>query len=43
MHHSISSRDDNRHLSYDEKDGKYDNVHTDKDNHGYTTYTGGGK
>jgi hypothetical protein len=40
-HVTAYSRDENRHLSYDTKDGKYYNVHTDKDNRGYTQYGGG--
>ncbi len=41
-HVVIYSTSENRHLSYDEyPDGHVENVHTDKDNHGYTTYGGG--
>ncbi len=41
-HYTVFSRDENRHLSYDvDKDGKYSNVHTDKNNHAYTDYKGG--
>lgn len=39
IHHVAYSRTENRHLSWDEyPDGSIKNVHTDKDNHGYTSY-----
>lgn len=41
-HVSVYSTTENRHFSYDkDDDGNYYNVHTDKDNHGYTTYKDG--
>ncbi len=40
-HIVIYSRSENRHLSYDKyPDGHIEKVHTDRDNHGYTTYKG---
>ncbi len=40
-HIVVYSRTENRHLSYDKyPDGHIENVHTDKDNRGYTTYGG---
>lgn len=40
-HIVVYSRSENRHLSYDKyPDGHIEHVHTDKDNHGYTTYGG---
>ena len=40
-HIVVYSRIENRHLSYDKyPDGHIENVHTDKDNHGYITYGG---
>ena len=42
VHKVAYSTTENRHFSYDEyPDGTIKNVHTDKDNHGYTTYGGG--
>lgn len=39
VHHTAYSRTKNHHLSYDQyPDGTIRNVHTDKDNRGYTTY-----
>lgn len=39
IHHTAYSRDENRHLSWDEfPDGSNRNVHTDKDNKAYTQY-----
>ena len=39
VHHTAYSTTENRHLSYDKyPDGSIKNVHTDKDNKGYTTY-----
>ncbi len=39
VHHTAYSRDENRHLSWDEyPDGTVTNVHTDKDGHSYTQY-----
>ena len=38
-HNTAYSRDDNRHLSWDESsDGSVSNVHTDRDNRSYTQY-----
>ena len=38
-HHTAYSRDENRHLSWDEdKDGNVSNVHTDKNARSYTQY-----
>ena len=38
-HHTAYSRDENRHLSWDEdKDGNVSNVHTDKGGRSYTDY-----
>lgn len=38
-HHTAYSRDENRHLSWDEdKDGNVSNVHTDKNGRSYTQY-----
>lgn len=40
-HIVVYSRTENRHLSYDKyPDGHIEKVHTDMDNHGYTTYGG---
>lgn len=39
VHNTAYSKDENRHLSWDEyPDGSVDNVHTDKDGHSYTQY-----
>ena len=39
IHHTAYSRDENRHLSWDEyPDGSVKNVHTDKDGKSYTQY-----
>ncbi|MBR3252959.1 hypothetical protein IKF84_02710 [Candidatus Saccharibacteria bacterium] len=39
IHNSAFSKDENRHLSWDEyPDGTIKNVHTDKDNRSYTQY-----
>lgn len=39
IHHTAYSKDENRHLSWDEyPDGSIKNVHTDKDGHSYTQY-----
>lgn len=39
IHHTAYSRDENRHLSWNEyADGSIGEVHTDKDNRGYTKY-----
>ena len=39
MHHTAFSKDENRHLSWDESpDGDIYNVHTDKDGSSYTQY-----
>ena len=39
VHHTAYSRDENRHLSWDEyPNGSVKNVHTDKDNKSYTQY-----
>lgn len=41
-HVTVYSRSENRHLSYDiDSGGNISNVHTDKDNRGYTDYKGG--
>ena len=40
-HIVVYSRTEKRHLSYDKyPDGHIENVHTDRDKHGYTTYGG---
>ncbi len=39
IHNTAYSKDENRHLSWDEyPDGSIRNVHTDKDNRAYTQY-----
>ncbi len=39
IHHTAYSKDENRHLSWDEyPDGSIRNVHTDKDGKSYTQY-----
>ena len=39
IHHTAYSKDENRHLSWDESpDGTISNVHTDKDGKSYTQY-----
>ncbi len=39
IHHTAYSRDEDRHLSWDEdKDGNVSNVHTDKNGRSYTDY-----
>ncbi len=39
IHHTAYSKDENRHLSWDEyDDGSIRNVHTDKDGRSYTQY-----
>ena len=39
IHHSVYSKDENRHLSWNEyPDGSVGEVHTDKDNKAYTQY-----
>ena len=39
IHHTAYSKDENRHLSWDEyPGGDVRNVHTDKDNKSYTQY-----
>ncbi len=39
IHNTAYSKDENRHLSWDEfPDGSVKNVHTDKDNRSYTQY-----
>ncbi len=39
IHHSAYSKDEDRHLSWDEyDDGSIRNVHTDKDGRSYTQY-----
>ena len=39
IHHTAYSRDEDRHLSWDEyPDGDIRNVHTDKDGRSYTQY-----
>ncbi|MBR0431759.1 hypothetical protein IJK16_02030 [Candidatus Saccharibacteria bacterium] len=41
IHTSVYSKSEDRHLSYDEKDGKVSNVHTDKDGRAYMDYGNG--
>lgn len=39
IHHTAYSKEENRHLSWDEyPNGSVQNVHTDKDNSSYTQY-----